>query len=33
MIGKSVQRFSVATNAKGVCAEIMLKDNPSAGIG
>jgi hypothetical protein len=24
MIRKSVERFSLATNAKGVCAEIML---------
>ena len=25
MIGKSVKRFSLATNAEGVCAEIMPK--------
>jgi hypothetical protein len=25
MIGKSVKRFSLATNAEGVCAEIMRK--------
>jgi hypothetical protein len=30
MIRKSVQRFSVATNAERVCAEIMLNQKPEA---
>ena len=30
MIGKSARRFSLATNAERVCAEIMLKQQPEA---
>jgi hypothetical protein len=31
MIRKSGHRFSLATNAKGVCAEIMLNQKDRAG--
>jgi hypothetical protein len=30
MIRKSVQRFSLATNAESVCAEIMLNQKPKS---
>jgi hypothetical protein len=30
MIRKNVQRLSLATNANGVCAEIMLNQKPEA---